>query len=455
MSSFADQLLAMAGLIADHQIHTVEVGVTDTYGHLRGKRVPAERFVQQIATGGVNIADAIYVFDVQCDIVDSPVINMGTGYLDMHLTPDLSSFRILPHRPGYALVLSDPTDEHGHPHPLDPRHVLAEQVKRCRALGYEPVVAAELECYVCLPDWSPYQNHVQYSSLTDALSLEAMVFDMRTALLGAGIPLESSNPEYGPGQLEINFGPSDPLTTADNTVIFKSIVKQVAVQHGARVTFMPKPLTGQSGSGMHIHSSLTVNGSNVFGESSTGSTTPALTEPMAHWTAGLLEHAPAMQLIGIPTPNGYRRVRANTFCPTHVHWGLDNRTVMARLTTNAGTANRVEFRCAGADANPYLAIAAVMAAGCDGLERRLPLGPMAHGDMYENPGDSPELPTTMEDALAAFHGSPIAAALGPVFSENFITLARNEHRAASEAGVFDGDVDVITEWERARYLEHT
>ena len=442
-------LAAIAATIAEHGIHTVEVGTPDTFGHLRGKRVPAERFLASAATSGVNIADAIYVFDVQCEIVDSPLINMGTGFLDMHLTPDLATFRLLPHRPGYAIVMADSYDEHGGPHSLSPRGALARQAERVARLGWEPVVATELECYVCTSDWQPVQRHVQYSSLTDALELEAMVADMRHALLGAGLPLESSNPEYGPGQLEINVGPADPVTAADNTVLFKSIVKQVAVQHGARATFMPKPYTGQSGSGMHIHTSLGEGGVNRFGRDDDGGPN----ELMARWTAGLLHHALAMQLIGIPTPNGSRRVRPFTFAPTHVHWGEDNRTVLARLTTNAGPANRIEFRSAGADANPYLAIAAVLAAGCDGLERALDLPPIAVGDMYTEPGDCAALPTTPTEAIAAFEASSLAAALGAELSANFVVLAR--HEAALAAEPMSGDPDEVTDWERARYLEHT
>jgi glutamine synthetase len=444
----ASQLDRIHNLVETRGIHTVEVGTPDTYGHLRGKRVPVARFLESVATGGMNIADAIFVFDVQCEIVDSPIINMGTGYLDMHLVPDLSTFRLLTHRPGYAIVLADAFTESGEPHPLSPRAVLTNQAARVEALGFEAIIATELETYICTPDWNPFQTHTQYSSLTDALDLEAMVLDMRRALLGADIPLESSNPEYGPGQLEINFGPSDPISTADNTVLFKSIVKQVAVQHGARATFMPKPWTGQSGSGMHVHSSLNVDGRNVFGSSG-----DAPNETMSAWTAGLLHHAQSMQLIGIPTPNGYRRVRPNTFCPTHVHWGDDNRTVLARLTMHAGNANRVEFRSAGADANPYLAIAAIVAAGVDGLESKRTLPPQAVGDMYTSPGDSPALPTSLEESVAAFTGSALADTLGSSFSENYVVMAQNEMALCAEP--MAGDPDVITDWERARFLEHT
>ncbi len=456
--------------IRDHGIHTVEVAVIDTYGHLRGKRVPADRFVGSVAQGGLNIADAIYVFDPLCEIVDAPTINMDTGYLDMHLRPELSTFRLLTHRPGYAIVFSDAFQEDGTPHPLDPRNLLKAQTSEAAWIGYQPVVATELECYLFTPDWQPFQQHVQYSSLTDALDVEAIVADMRAGLLGAGIPVESSNAEYGPGQLEINFGPSDPVTTADNTVLFKMIVKQVAAAHGARASFMPKPYADQSGSGMHIHTSLTsqTDGTNVFGASApdTGAATADASSDiigqasshvpntvMGQWTAGILHHARAMQLLGIPTPNGYRRVVPNTFCPTHVHWGADNRTVMARLTMHAGAANRVEFRCAGADANPYIAIAGVLAAGADGIKSARILEPISVGDLYSNPGDAPALPASIADGVAAFEGSELAGLLGAEFSANFVTLARNEQALATEP--MAAHPDRVSAWELNRYLEHT
>jgi glutamine synthetase len=446
----AELLDDIALRIREHQIHTVEVAVTDTYGHMRGKRVPAERFLRSVASGGVNIADAIYVFDPLCEIVDAPTINMGTGYLDMHLTPDLATFRVLTHRPGYGIVFCSAHHEDGTPHELDPRNILAAQAAAVTSLGYDAIVATELECYLFTPEWQPFQQHVQYSSLTDALDVEAMVADMRAGLLGAGIPLESSNPEYGPGQLEINFGPADPLTTADNTVLFKTIVKQVAVAHKARASFMSKPYATQSGSGLHIHTSLSSGGANAFGADPGDAHRPNAV--MAQWTAGLLHHARAMQLVCIPTANGYRRVVPYTFCPTHVHWGADNRTVMARLTMHAGVANRVEYRCAGADANPYLSIAAVLAAGFDGLQAQRALESMAVGDKYTDPGDSPALPTSISDAIAAFEGSELAGKLGAAFAENFLTMSRNEQQLA--ASPMAESVDEVSTWELNRYLEH-
>jgi len=188
--------------VTTHNVHTVELAIADTQGHLRGKRIPAKRFLGSVHSEGANIADAVFVFDMQNDLPENEFINMDSGYLDCHLQPDMSTGRILTHRPGYALVFADAVTPQGQLHPL------------------------------CRPDRTPVQNHIQYSSLTDGLEVETVLHEMREALMGAGIEIESSNAEYGPGQVEINTAPTDAMTAADNTVLYKSIVKQIAVQHG-------------------------------------------------------------------------------------------------------------------------------------------------------------------------------------------------------------------------------
>ncbi len=433
----------------EHGLHTIEVAVPDTQGHLRGKRVPAGRYFDSVHSSGANIADAIFVFDMQNDLPDNEFVNMDSGYLDTHITPDAGTARILTHRPGYGLVFAHCADAEGELHPLAPRTVLAKQIERCQAAGLDPLVATEMEFYLTTPDWEPVQSHIQYSSLTDAIGLEPVLADMRSALLGAGIEVESSNAEYGPGQIEINAGPADAMTTADNTVLFKSIVKQVAVAHGLRATFMPKPWTEASGSGMHIHTSLNRNGANAFSACAEG-------EPndlMRAWLAGMLEHAPALTLLGAPTLNGPRRIRPYTFAPTHVTWGGDNRTVLARCIAEPGSsANRVEYRSAGSDANPYLMIAGLLAAGADGLERNLDPGMMCVGDMYTNPGDHPALPVDLAGAIDAYYGSTLASQLGDMFSTSYCSIAQAEVTHGAEN---NPDPDDVNDWERERYIEHS
>ncbi len=433
----------------EHDLHTIELAAPDTQGHLRGKRIPAKRFLNGIHASGAKVADAIFVFDIQNDLPDNEFVNMDTGYLDAHLIPDNSSGRVLTHRPGYGLVFADAADEHGNPHPLAPRSVLAAQIERCRAAGVDPFVATELEFYLCTPDWEPAQNYIQYSSVTDALEFEPVLHAMRSALLGAGIDVESSNAEYGPGQIEVNAGPADALTAADNATLFKSIIKQVAVQHGIRASFMPKPWADHSGSGLHVHTSLNADGSNAFAPCTTGEPN----ELMRKWLAGILANASALTLLGAATINGGKRIRPYTFAPTHVTWGLDNRTVMARCIAESDSgANRVEYRSAGADANNYLMIAGLLAAGMDGLERNLDPGPMSVGDVYADPGDHAPIPADLPSAIAAFSGSSLASQLGDTFSRSFVSIAEAEVALAVEHA---GGADKVNDWERARFMEHS
>lgn len=449
MSSISSSIEEFSAAVAENGLHTIELAIPDTQGHLRGKRIPAHRFLNGVHASGANIADAMFVFDMQNDLPDNEFVNMDTGYLDCHMVPDNTTGRVLTHRPGYGLVFADALNEHGDPHPLAPRSVLAKQIERCRAAGLDPVVATELEFYICTPDWEPAQQHIQYSSLTDALELEEVLHAMRDALLGAGIEIEGSNAEYGPGQIEINTGPSDAMTAADNTALYKSIIKQVAVQHGYRATFMPKPWAEASGSGMHVHTSLRGEDGNAFAPCDDGEPN----ELMRAWMAGLLEHAVSMTLLGSPTSNGTKRIRPYTFAPTHVTWGLDNRTVLARCIAESGSgANRVEFRSAGADANPYLIIAGILAAGIDGIERSLDPGEMSEGDMYGNPGDHPALPIDLPGAIAAYSGSDLAAQLGDTFSRSYVSIAEAEVIHATE---HNPAVDDVNDWERERFIEHS
>lgn len=428
-------------------VHTIEIGVPDTLGHLRGKRVPIERFFRTTMVDGVGIADAIFVLDIQNDMPDNEFINMDSGYLDCRLKPDMSTGRILTHRPGYAIVMADAYDQHGDPHPLAPRNVLRNQIQRCREANVDPVMATELEFYLTYPDWTRVQDHIQYSSLTDAMALESVLAEMRQALQGAGMEVESSNAEYGPGQIEINIGHGDALSVADNTALFKSIVKQVAASHGLRATFMPKPFADHSGSGMHVHTSLASQGANVFADSIGLPNTQ-----MEHWTAGQLKHGAALMLLATPTINGPKRIQPYTFAPTHAHWGLDNRTVMLRCICENSPANRVEYRAAGAGANPYLLAAGLLAAGVDGLKGQLKLPPMTEGDAYTHPGDAPLLPASLSDAIAAFHGSELAESLGAMFSSSYISMGRAEAALGAEMAP---DPEDVNDWERARYAEHS
>lgn len=433
-------------LIVGHGLHTVEVAAADTQGHLRGKRVPVPRFTSEVHRSGLFMSDVVFVLDMTDDIPDNEFINVDTGYGDCRLDPDLSTFRILGHRPGYGLVFADVRTQTGSLHPLAPRSVLVGQLERCRQAGLRPLMATETEFYLCHEDWSHVQDYLQYASLTDEPELEAVILAIRQSLATAGIAVDSSNTEYGPGQFEVNIAPADPLTAADNAVLYKSIVKQVARSRGFRATFMAKPWNGYSGSSMHVHMSLGRGDEIGFAPTEVGQPN----ELMTSWVGGLLANASALSLLGGPTANSSRRRRPYTFSPTTATWAVDNRTALVRCVLRPDPAStRVEYRGAGADANPYLLLAGLLAAGLDGVANGLDPGPVGDGDQYRETGDRPPLPATLGLAIDAFEASPLAADLGDAFARSFTSLARVEWALAAK---HNPSLDEVNDWERCRYL---
>lgn len=441
-------LAGVASLLRDNDVHTVELATTDLYGHPRGRRIPRERFLRSVAEHEVSFPEALFAATIDCNIVESDLIGMESGFFDVRLVPDLTSVRLLGHRPGYAFLFGSVQAPDGTAHPMSARDVLAAQVARARALGFVPRVATELELYLMHPDGTPIRNYVQYASLASDHDLEVMIGEIRRGLLACGLDVENSNMEFGPSQLEINVGPSDPVHTADNTIVFKTVVKEIARRHGVIASFMPKPMVEASGSGMHVHQSLVADGVNLFSESS-----GAPNRLMAQWMSGQLHHAPAMALLASPLPNGFRRFSPYTFAPTHATWGSDNRTVLARCLTHEGPANRVEFRLGGSDANPYLLLAALVAAGCDGVERAMVPPPEATGDAYADPGAGAALPGSTREAIDAFVGSSLAS----MFPDRLVGMlvAHAEAELALVGEAVAGSPDAVTALEIERYLVHS
>jgi glutamine synthetase len=445
MATTTEDALARArAVIEEHGIHTVECGFADTWGHLRGKRIPASHFLRVVAQKGYSMADAAFIWDTRCDIFDLPFANPETGYGDMLVKPDLATLRPITWRDGTALVICDCLTEPSHePVGMDPRMILRRQIDRLAELGYEPVVATELEFYLCNPDWTPAYDGIQCYSLTKGSELEPVMSDIRRKLEEYGIVVEASNTEYGPAQIEVNLGHGPAMRVADDTLVFKNVVKELARQHGLRATFMGKPFPGASGNGMHLHTSLAQGGANVFDQRTDDG--DLQNETMRRWAAGLLAHAPAMTLIGCPTVNAYKRVEAYSFAPMNVSWGLDNRGVCVRCLPGCGSSTRIEYRGGAADANPYLLMAAMFAAGSDGLERTIDLPPLVKGDAYADE-TSPPLPRTLALAIEAFAESAfLRERLGEVFHTNYLAMARHE------SALYDA---AITDWEFERYREH-
>ncbi len=385
-------------------MHSVALGAGDLNGILRGKRIPATRW-QQASDHGIALSAAIFAIDMTCDIWDTPYCNMETGYHDCHMFP-AGDVVPLPWEDGVGFCFGRVEENNGAPVPIDPRGVLIEVLERASAMGFGITIGSELEFHLLDPETRrPRDTGIQVYSLTRAAELDHVVGPIRRHLDAIGIPIEQSNPEYAAGQVEVNIAYDEALVTADRTVVFRSMVKQIAHAHGYLATFMAKPLKGEAGNGLHLHHSLWRDGESVFhGEDG------ALSPLGRHYLAGIQGRMTEMSLAGSTTPNAYRRRRPDSFCPINTAWGYDNRSTALRVIGHSPRAMRIEVRDGAADCNPYYLLAAQIAAGLDGIERELEPTPPCMGNAYESPGYEP-LPTTIDDAIARAQASTFLADL--------------------------------------------
>jgi glutamine synthetase len=421
------------------EIHTVELVVPDGAGLLRGKRVPRSMW-RRVAKGGIALAGVIFEWSPCCDIrEDAPYSNMENGVPDVRIVPMLETLRVLPWQDGTARVLCEALEPDGSPVRVDPRRALQAVLARYARLGYQVKAGVEFEFYLLDPETRrPRQTATQCYGVAHAPLYEGVLSAIRNLLDEYGIPIEASNLEYAPGQVEVNLLYGDALEAADASVQFRSAVKEIAAREGWLASFMAKPFQEESGSGMHVHYSLWEGESNVFAEG------PALSELGNHFLGGLQRHMPSITLFGSPTANGMKRRVDHSFCPTTASWGGDNRTVGLRVIDGEEEATRIEQRDGAADCNPYLAMAAQLAAGIDGIEKRTQPSPRCEGDAY-TPGGHALLPRTVPEAIAALSDSELAAeTFDPMLLETFVGFCRYEHDTVTGA---------VTELERQRYLE--
>jgi glutamine synthetase len=343
-----------------------------------------------------------------------------------------------------VLVLSDVAWNDGSPVRPSPRQVLKAQVEKARSLGFEPMFGSELEFYLLKETFA--QAHAQgYRDLTPSVPYildyhilatsydEPFIRAVRNGMHAAGIKVETSKGEAWPGQQELNFRFSDAVTMADNHVIYKNGIKEMANQHGCSVTFMAKPDHTWIGSSCHIHSSLWNQERNAFdGEP----------EVFRQYLAGQLAASAELAIFLAPNINSYKRYAASSWAPTRLAWGYDNRTCAFRIVGH-GQGLRIESRIPGADANPYLAFAAMLAAGLHGIENSLQLPAAFEGNAYESTVE--RFPSTLRDAISALENGTVARlALGDDVVDHYLNYARTEQQ------LFDR---VVTEYERNRLYE--
>ena len=436
-----DELRNRAGAI-----DTVVVAFTDMQGRLMGKRLHAEFFLEEMDAGhGVEGCNYLLALEMEMDPVPGYALaSWEQGYGDFDVRPDLSTLRRIPWLEATALVLGDVQWHDGTPVQPSPRQVLKAQLERAAALGFTPMMGSELEFYL-LRETFEEAHKKEYSGLTPSVPYildyhilattydEAFLRQIRNGMQAAGMRVETSKGEAWPGQQEINFRFADALTMADNHVIYKNGAKEIAFLNGCSITFMAKPFQDWIGNSCHIHSSLWRDGEACFATDET---------LFSRWLAGQIACFKELAVFLAPTINSYKRFAAGSWAPTTLAWGNDNRTCGFRVVGH-GAARRAETRIPGGDANPYLAFAAVIAAGLYGIENELELPPGLEGNAYES--DADRFPSTMREAIAALEDGPMArAAFGDQVVDHYLNYARTEQ------GLYDA---FVTDWERKRYYE--
>lgn len=442
-------------LVADDDLDTVVVGFTDHYGRLVGKRFDAGMFVDEVAAGGTHGCDYLLTTDMEMEPVPGyRFANWELGYGDVHLVPDMPTLRRADWLDRTALVLCDVADAREHtPVAAAPRTVLRRQVDAAAAQGLTAMAATELEYYLYR---SSYRDAAAcgYSQLEAAgwyledyhllqgARTEDFTAAVRRHLRRSGVPVESSKGEWGVGQHELNVRYADALAMADRHVVYKQCLKEHADRLGASVTFMAKVATEQAGSSCHVHMSLWRDGANAF--AGDGDLGPVRCSDEFRWfLGGVLAHVPDVMVFLAPTVNSYKRYVDGSWAPTRIAWSYDNRTAGVRVVGD-GPSLRLECRIPGADCNPYLALAALLASGLDGIARRTEPPPCFAGDVYAA-RDLPHVPRTLAEATDLFVAGPFAgAAFGDDVVDHYAHFFRTEWEAYTSA---------VSDWERRRYFE--
>jgi glutamine synthetase len=420
-------------------IDTVIVAMVDMQGRLIGKRFHAQYFVDG-AYEETHACDYLLANDIDMEPVPGyAAASWDKGYGDFVLKPDMATLRHIPWLDGTALVLADVLDHHHHDLPHSPRAMLKKQVARLAAMKMRAFVASELEFYLFAETYETARQK-RYADLATAghyiedyhvfqtTKEEGVMRAVRNGLQGAGIPVENSKGEWGPGQEEINVRYADALEMADRHAILKNGIKEIAWAHGKAVTFMAKWNYALAGSSAHVHASLwdAAGKKPLFLDAKAEHGMSAL---MRSFVAGQLAYARDITFFLAPNINSYKRFQAGTFAPTKAVWSRDNRTAGFRLCGEGTKAIRIECRIGGADLNPYLAFAALIAAGLAGIEQKLKLSAPHSGDAYH--GDAlPEVPKTLREAAECLSGSNMLRARGAVGA---VRIRPAGHRLGADA----------------------
>ncbi len=445
---------ALELMIADGSVDTVVVCFPDMQGRPVGKRVTGSFFLDHVREHGIEACDYLLALDVDMEPLPGyRFANWEGGYGDMVAVPDMATLRLVPWLEGTAMVVCDLEGTDGVPVEVSPRRVLKRQIERAAAVGLDVKCATELEFFLFQEsfeeaaakgwrDMHPHTSTIQDYQLLQTSREEYIIRRIRNEMIGAGIPIEFSKGEAGRGQHEINVTYGRALEVADRHLVFKNGVKEIADQCGRAATFMAKWSMAEVGSSCHIHASIWDSADDVP-LMADGARPSELSDVGRQFVAGLLQSARSLTWMWAPYVNSYRRYMPGSWAPTAVVWGVDNRTCGFRVVGH-GEGCRVECRIPGADVNPYLALAAIIAAGTWGIEHELELPPPYAGNAYDA-DDVTRIPSTLVEAIGELESSTMAgAAFGEDVHHHLVNTARQEWARSNT---------VVTDWELARNFE--
>ena len=441
----------LRNLVKAGAIDTVLLAVPDLQGRLKGKRYDANHFLKRVAHDGAEVCAYVLATDVDMSPADGfALTSWETGYQDLSVQPALSTLCVVPWLPRTVAVLGDAVHHDGTLIDIAPRQILHQQLTRLSRHGLHPKVGIETEFVLYKGTYADaeqagYQGlrpltteNLDYALDHDLVS-DRYLRRLQRALAGAGMPVEAIKTEAGPGQVEVTFPYGGALTACDRHPLFKHAVRTLGSRAGLAPTFMAAPETGRA-NGLHLHVSLW---SKAIGQLHEPGSEHELSQVGQHAIAGLLVGLPELGPFYAPNVNSYKRFTPGSFAPTTFTWGRDNRTCAVRVV-GRGEGLHLEIRVPGADANPYLALSAVLAAMDHGLERKLALGPEATGNAYRARGTEASVPSTLGLSLTAFQNSALAQeAFGTEVVEHYARLAQLE---------LAHDERLVTDAERQRWL---
>jgi len=440
-------------LLRDNDIEFIRFEQTDTHGISRSKTIPARHF-ERFANSGVNFLLGQLGFDAQANVAP------GTGYLeelgfpDSRIKPDFDTFQLLPWADKTARVLCEPYYLDGRPAMAAPRLISKRLLAELEAMGYRLLSGFEYEFYLvdAATRQPPFQGIQIFATLRNNFN-QALVYDILRSMAAVDVDIITANAEYGPGQMEINFAPAWGIAAADHAFTFKNGVKEIALRHGMMASFMTKPHIDQSASGCHYHQSLWQGDRNAFLDDSSKD---GLSDICRYFLAGQLAHAEAICALAAPTVNCAKRFKLYSFAPTNASWGIENRTTGLRVKVARDESTHLENRFGCAASNPYLLMAACLAAGVDGLKKRSAPPPPVTGVAYGMEGVV-NLPIRLEEALNALENDEVLReALGCEFVKLFLAVKRHEtsKAAAAIANYHTPDfLNGVNDWERQEYFE--